>query len=80
MIPTRSASQTVSVAYHDGPPQISFWGRLWHRGDAQTIDADEWAAMKARFDFAPFQFRPTAQAAPAAPAESPSPSPKSKKE
>lgn len=69
-------SQSLSVAYHDGPPQISFNGRLWTRGDAQTIDADEWAVMKARADFAPFQFRPTAQAAPAAPAEPPSAKPK----
>lgn len=76
MKPFTASPQSISVAYHDGPPQISFNGRLWNRGDAQTIGAGEWAAMQSRADFAPFQFRPTAQAAPAASTESPSPKPK----
>lgn len=46
----------LSVAYHDGPPEIGFSGRHWQRGVAQPVTAEEWAAMQARADFNEFNF------------------------
>ena len=51
------APATFNVAYHDGPPAINFFGVRWERGKAQTVTAGQWAAMQARPDCAPFEFR-----------------------
>lgn len=48
--------ETITVAYHDGPPEIGFCGRQWQRGVAQPVTADEWEAMQARADFNEFNF------------------------
>ena len=48
--------EMVSVAYHDGPNAIGFLGRWWQRDVAQSITADEWAAMQSRGDFEEYQF------------------------
>ncbi len=65
-VKTKTASTALlQVAFHQGPPQISFAGRNWQRGVAQPVTADEWAAMQARGDFAPFDFKPTPPDAPA---------------
>ena len=55
----------LQVAFHQGPPQISFAGRNWQRGVPQSVTAGEWAAMQARGDFGPFDFKPTPHEAPA---------------
>lgn len=52
-----TAAADVKVAYHDGPPTLTFYGRRWSRGVGQTVTADVWAAMQARADCAPFDFR-----------------------
>lgn len=52
-----SAPASLSVAYHDGPPAISFFGSRWERGKAKSVSAGDWAAMQARADCAPFDFR-----------------------
>ena len=65
---TRKKSTAIlpfQVAFHQGPPQISFAGRNWQRGVPQSVTAEEWAAMQARSDCAPFDFRPTQHEAPA---------------
>lgn len=56
----------LRVAYHDGPPQISFGGNTWRRGVPEAITRAAWDAMRARADFAEFDFRPepVASAAP----------------
>ncbi|MGE0358649.1 MAG: hypothetical protein AB7P08_17235 [Burkholderiales bacterium] len=53
-----SRSRSVSVAYHEGPPSLTFAGRLWHRGVAQSVPAPDWAAMQQRLDFRHFNFKP----------------------
>lgn len=66
---THAAAQprpAIFVAYHDGPPAIHFAGLPWRRGEAQEITREQWAAMRARGDFAPFDFRPARELAPAA--------------
>lgn len=44
------------AAYHAGPPAIEFGGRRWQRGQAQTLTADEFAALQSRADAALFGF------------------------
>jgi len=56
--PTEAAPAPLRVAYHAGPPEISFAGLEWRRGVAKPIDLLAWSAMQAREDFAPFEFRP----------------------
>lgn len=51
------AAERVTVAYHDGPPEIGFYTRTWTRGAPQTIPAEDWAAMRARADFNAFDFQ-----------------------
>lgn len=52
----QSAPTVLSVAYHDGPPEIGFYGRNWQRDIAQPVSPDEWAAMQLRGDFNEFNF------------------------
>lgn len=47
----------MNVAYHDGPPEISFYGRAWRKGVPQPVSEQDWEAMRARGDFAEFDFR-----------------------
>lgn len=46
----------ITVAYHDGPPAIGFFGRQWTRGVAQVVTPEEWEGMQARGDFKEFDF------------------------
>lgn len=48
---------TVRVAYHRGPPAITFWGRRWLRARPIEIPEQEWIAMQQRPEFAAFDFR-----------------------
>ncbi len=48
---------TLRVAYHDGPPEIGYFGSQWQRGVAQEVTTEAWAAMQKRADFGPFDFR-----------------------
>ena len=50
------ARTELRVAYHAGPEEIGFCGRTWQRGVAQSVTADEWAAMQARGDIEEFNF------------------------
>lgn len=45
------------VAYHDGPPEITFYGINWRRGEAQVVTDEAWAVIQARGDFREFDFR-----------------------
>ena len=47
---------TVSVAYNAGPPEIEYAGRYWRRGVVQPLTKDDYTAMRARTDFAQFEF------------------------
>lgn len=47
----------VKVAYHSGPPELTFHGRLWYRGAAQEVSEADWLAMQARQDFPIHEFR-----------------------
>lgn len=47
----------MQVAYHLGPPDLTYCGRLWYRGKPQSVTESEWSAMRARADFAHFDFR-----------------------
>lgn len=47
----------LQVAYHLGPPDLFYCGRLWYRGKPQSVTESEWSAMRARADFAHFDFR-----------------------
>lgn len=47
----------LRVAYHDGPPEIGYAGLTWRRGEHKEITDHTWTVMKARGDFAPFDFR-----------------------
>ncbi|HQS59967.1 MAG: hypothetical protein B7Y56_03420 [Gallionellales bacterium 35-53-114] len=46
----------ILVAYHAGPEEIGFFGKVWQRDSAQSVTADEWAAMRLRGDFDEFNF------------------------
>lgn len=46
----------VRVAYHKGPPAITFYGRDWRRDVAQSIPIEDWIAMNNRPDIAGFGF------------------------
>jgi len=61
-----AAPQPSRVAYHQGPPEVHFAGRVWRQGDSQPVTDAEWAAMQKRADFGHFDFKPTPQASPAA--------------
>lgn len=43
-----SAATSFRVAYHDGPPAITYAGSRWERDVEKTLTADEWAAIQAR--------------------------------
>ncbi len=60
-----TAATGLRVAYHAGPPQIHFAGRVWHQGDEQPVTEAEWSAMQARADFGHFDFRVAGPKAPA---------------
>ena len=47
----------MQAAYHSGPPDLTYCGRLWYRGKPQSVTESEWGAMRARADFAHFDFR-----------------------
>lgn len=51
------APASLQVAYHGGPPDLTYRGRLWYRGKPQSVTESEWSAMRARADFAHFDFR-----------------------
>lgn len=53
-----AASAKVHVAYNDGPPEITFYGRTWRIGVVQPVTETEWRAMQERADFPEFDFRP----------------------
>ena len=55
--PASSGPSAFRVAYHDGPPNITFYNIAWQRGVPQAIAAEEWAGMIARADFKEFDFR-----------------------
>lgn len=48
---------TVSVAYHAGPPEITFYGREWRIGQPQPIPITDWIAMNQRADVGEFNFK-----------------------
>jgi hypothetical protein len=50
-------SATIWAAYHDGPPEISFFGYDWRRGVAREVTAEEWRRMQLRGDFKEFDFQ-----------------------
>jgi hypothetical protein len=50
---------TLSVAYHDGPPAISFFGMDWTRGAPREVTPMQWERMQLRGDFKEFDFRIT---------------------
>jgi hypothetical protein len=60
-----ATAETLRVAYHQGPPEIGYFGATWRRGVSQPVTRDAWAAMQARGDFSSFDFR----IEPATPAE-----------
>lgn len=49
-VPTR-------FAYHAGPPDIVFAGRLWRRGVHQVVAPDELKSMTQRAGWVVFEFR-----------------------
>ncbi len=57
------------VAYHDGPPEITFFGMDWQRGVSREVTHEQWAAMQLRGDFKEFDFLVVVQQAPAAAAK-----------
>lgn len=65
---TPDAPLAFRVAYHDGPPEITFLGIVFRRGEARAVSDQEWTAMRARGDFAEFDFRVVGE-----PAHHPSP-------
>ena len=50
-------SDSLRVAYHNGPEEIGFFGREWQRGIAQSVTANELAGMQARGDYNEFNFK-----------------------
>lgn len=57
MLPPPVPPATVEVAYHAGPPELMFYGRLWYRGASQPVPQADWEAMQARGDFPIHDFR-----------------------
>lgn len=55
--PVDTVDDTLRAAYHDGPPEIGYFGAQWRRGVPQKITAAGWAGMRERADFAAFDFR-----------------------
>lgn len=53
---TGESGAQARVAYHAGPPEIEFAGRHWRIGVAQPVAPEDYAAMRARADFAQFEF------------------------
>ncbi len=53
----------LHVAYNDGPPEITFYGRTWRIGIAQPVSPAEWRSMQDRADFPEFDFRPAVNGA-----------------
>lgn len=64
--PAADTPAAFRVAYHDGPPSITFMGITWQRGVPQAVAAEEWAGILAREDAPGFDFRiePAASSAP----------------
>jgi hypothetical protein len=54
---TRATGTVCKVAYHAGPPEISFCGRDWRCDMPQEVTAAEWERMQLRGDFREFDFR-----------------------
>lgn len=52
-----ASTGTLRVAYHDGPPEIGYFGAQWQRGVPQEVTTEAWEAMQQRADFGPFDFR-----------------------
>ncbi len=50
-------TDTLQVAYHDGPPEIGYFGEVWRRGEPRAVTPAAWSAMQARSDFSSFDFR-----------------------
>lgn len=66
----RSKTETGGIglaAYHAGPDEIGFAGRAWRIGQPQPMRPDEFKALAARPDAAPFDFTFTAKAPEAVP-------------
>lgn len=55
--PAPAAPQTVRVAYHDGPPELTFYNHAWIRGMPQALTREDWEAMQKRGDFGEFDFK-----------------------
>lgn len=45
---TSAAPVGCRAAYHDGPPEMHFAGRLWLQGVPQTVSDEEWSRIVAR--------------------------------
>jgi hypothetical protein len=57
MIKNNQIAKNPQVAYHDGPPAISFFGMDWTRGVAREVTPMQWDGMQLRGDFKEFDFR-----------------------
>lgn len=47
----------MRVAYHEGPPEVTFHGIRWQRDVPQTVTPAQWAGMLARPDIKEFDFK-----------------------
>lgn len=54
---TLAGSGNLMVAYHAGPPAITFFGMDWTREWAQEVTPMQWQGMQLRGDFKEFDFR-----------------------